>query len=349
MIRAANSAEIEHWDELVLANPDGGNLLQSKAFAETKARFGWQPFYAIDDQPSGQLAVVYLAKRLPYLGELWYATKGPGVKTVEQLHTFLADTEEAKQHLKLKAFALKVEPELPRSAANQLAALGLIKVRNIQFNYATVVIDLKPTEDEIIASFKQKTRYNIRLAERKGVVVKAVEASAANLRQMYQLMRQTADRTGVFLRSYDYFDTFWRLHAEANCGQLFPAELEGKVVAGVFATFLGPKALYKDGGSGREHGEVQAPALLQWEVMRWLKRHGVTEYDLHGVPASDENQPDHPRYGLWRFKSGFCETVTEYVGTWDWPLDKTKYRQWQQIGERLAAGYNYRVKKDLLY
>ena len=122
------------------------------------------------------------------------------------------------------------------------------------------------------------------------------------------------------MRSKEYFSGYWRLHAAAGQGQLFFASLDGEVLAGVFATYIGSKAWYKDGGSTKEHAAVMAPHLLQWEVMRWLKARGVEAYDLVAVPPASELNPSHPLYGLYRFKSGFSEHITEYVGTWDLPI-----------------------------
>jgi len=342
-MRFATDEEIQKWDELVRANPDGGNMLQCAVFAAVKQAAGWIPQYVIHELDSGDVAVLYLQKSILALGKLWYTPKGPGVANVNQLQEV---TRDLKAHAK-GVFAVKVEPDL--LMGEDVSSLGLVKVRNIQYNWATVLVDLAPSEEDIINSFRQKTRYNIRLAERKGVTVEAVEASDENLAIMYGLMEVTAKRAGVFLRDKTYFYDFWRGHAEAGCGQLFFAHYDGQVVAGAFITYLGSKGLYKDGGSGREHANVQAPYALQWGIMKWLKAHGVTEYDLHGTPPADKIDDDaHPLHGLARFKTGFNEHVTEYIGTYDLPLSD-KYKLWTKFGERLVAGYAHRIKKELFY
>jgi lipid II:glycine glycyltransferase (peptidoglycan interpeptide bridge formation enzyme) len=342
-MRFATDVEVEKWDELIIANPDGGNTLQCAAFAAVKQAVGWKPRYVIHETDKADIAVLYLEKSIMGLGRLWYAPKGPGAANVNQLQ---AVTRDLKSNAK-GVFAVKVEPDLLRG--EDVSSLGLVKVRNIQYNWATVLVDLAPTEEEIINSFRQKTRYNIRLAERKGVVVEAVESTDENLATMYELMAITAKRAGVFLRDRTYFYDFWRGHAQAGCGQLFFARYEGQVVAGAFITYLGTKALYKDGGSGREHANVQAPYALQWGIMQWLKEYGVTEYDLHGTPPADKiDDPTHPLHGLARFKTGFNDQVTEYIGTYDLPLTN-RYSAWTKFGERLVAGYAHRIKKELFY
>lgn len=131
---------------------------------------------------------------------------------------------------------------------------------------------------------------------------------------------------------------------------MFQAKYEGKVLAGAYVTFVGKKALYKDGGSIRENQEVQAPYALQFEIMRWLREKGIEEYDLHGVPPKSQiDNPDHPLAGLARFKTGFNQEITEYIGTFDLVMNQSAYRVWRRIGERLAMTYEIRTKKRLFY
>jgi lipid II:glycine glycyltransferase (peptidoglycan interpeptide bridge formation enzyme) len=344
-MRPATVEELARWNELVLANPDGGNVLQAKAFGETKSRHGWQAKYFVLDQ----VAVLVLARRIPLLGELWYVPKGPGVGDLEGLKAFAAAVKELPD----KPFMIKIDPEIPVDAIKpaQLKKLGFVpSPRHIQYNVTTAIIDLRPSEEEILASFKQKTRYNVRLAAKKGVVCEAVPTDQAAIDIMYNLTKAMTKRADVYLRSKQYFSDFWTLHSQQGTGQLFLARYEDTVLAGVFVTYLGTKALYKDGGSIREHSEVQAMAGLQWEVMRWLKAHGVTEYDLHGTPPPDHiDDPTHPLAGLARFKTGFQQHITEYIGTYDLPLDQDIYDRWLRFGERAAVTYEFRVKKQLFY
>jgi len=347
-MRPASEDEIKRWDELVSANPDGGDPLQGRAFAETKARFGWKPFYGLLTVGESEVAVLHLIRNVSGLGELWYAPKGPGITAVGQFEKYIDLKRQHAGH----AFLLKSEPQILKSAEAEAALRRqkLVKARDIQFNQtATVLVDLKPSEDDIIASFKQKARYNVRYAEKHGITVEVAESTEANWRQMYALMQATQARAGFYLRDYSYFETFWKEHAKRGSGQLFFAKLEDQVLAGVFAAFVGKKGLYKDGGSTREHSNFQAPYLLQWEVMRWLKSKGIETYDLHGVPPADRLEDEtHPLHSLVLFKTGFNAEVTEYIGTWDLPLSPA-YGRWRKYGERLAMIYSHRIKKQLFY
>jgi lipid II:glycine glycyltransferase (peptidoglycan interpeptide bridge formation enzyme) len=347
-MRRASPSEIEQWDELVANNPDAGNVLQTHVYGQFKSQFGWRAEYIVHELGDMTIAVLYLVRAVPLLGELWYAPKGPGVASVGQLRDVVRDFSEPR------AFMLKVEPDLPDDDANraELANIGFIKAKyDLQWNRSTVVVDLKPTEDDIIASFKQKTRYNIRLAERKGVTITPTPLNSAAIDQMYDLMHATQIRAGFYMRSKDYLAKFWQMHESAGHGKLFFASYEGQVLAGIFALYEGKQGLYKDGGSTREHPELQAPYLLQWQVMRWLRAEGCSEYDLHGVPPADRLEDStHPLAGLAQFKRGFHpDIVTSYVGVYDLPVILAKYHIWHSAGEKLLAGYSFRVKGELYY
>jgi lipid II:glycine glycyltransferase (peptidoglycan interpeptide bridge formation enzyme) len=346
-MRPAIADELEHWDELVAANPDGGQILQSRAWGEFKRAHRWAPRYLLsDEEPS--VAVLELHHVVPGLGRLGYIPKGPGVNTAVQLEPLLSGIRETAG----SAFAIKVEPEIEQNdgVVAALQGLGLVKARHdVQISRATIIVDLRPPEDDLLASFKPKCRYNIRLAQRRGVTVVPVPLDRDNIDTMYALMASTRDRAGFTLRSKEYFSGYWRLHAAAGQGQLFFASLGDEVLAGVFATFIGAKAWYKDGGSTKEHAAVMAPHLLQWEVMRWLRARGIESYDLVAVPPASELTPSHPLFGLYRFKSGFSERITEYVGTWDLPIARGRYAAWNAIAERAAHQWAYRIRHDLLY
>jgi lipid II:glycine glycyltransferase (peptidoglycan interpeptide bridge formation enzyme) len=346
-VRAATRSEIGRWDELVVANPDGGHILQTRAWGEFKRAWGWRPTYWIAQAGGKDVAVLFLRRRAPGFGELWYAPKGPGVRDAGAVVEVLSDRQPMRS-----AFAVKVEPEIEEAPAitREWAAAGLRKAQgDVQMSRATIIVDLDRDEDELLASFKSKTRYNIRLAGRRGVEVAPVEMTDANIATMYSLMATTRERAGFFLRSEKYFRGYWELQAATGQAQLFFASWQGQVLAGLFATFLGSHGWYKDGGSIKEHSDLMAPHLLQWEVMRWLRQRGVRTYDLVAVPPASQLTESHPLFGLYRFKSGFSEQVTEFVGTWDLPLRPRAYAAWERWGERAANTLNRRLRHDLLY
>jgi lipid II:glycine glycyltransferase (peptidoglycan interpeptide bridge formation enzyme) len=346
-VRPATRAEIGRWDELIVANPDGGQILQTRAWGEFKRSWGWRPTYWIAQTGQSDVAVLFLRRRIVGLGDLWYAPKGPGVIDATGVVAVLADRLPMRD-----AFLVKVEPEIVESRADASAWLhaGLRKSpSDVQMSRSTIVVDIDGDEDALLASFKPKCRYNIRLASRRGVEVAAVPMTDANIATMYSLMATTRERAGFFLRSEAYFRGYWELQAASGQAQLFFASWQGQVLAGVFATFVGTRGWYKDGGSIKEHSELMAPHLLQWEVMRWLRGRGVRSYDLVAVPHSTHLTAADPLYGLYRFKSGFSETVTDFVGTWDLALRPRAYGAWTRWGEATAERINRYRRHDLLY
>ena len=370
-MRPAERSEIESWDELVRANPDGGHMLQTRAWGETKRRWGWDPAYMVwegrDTRESGdvragqdpredrgtresrdvRVAILFLRRHLPGLGWLWYAPKGPGVDSPELLAQVLAERDAFAG-----AFRVEVEPELADTAGNRAAllAMGLKKGVDVQIARATVIVDLTPPEDEILAGFRSKTRYNVRLAARHAVGVTQEPCEGPAISAMHQLMGAAFNRADYPLRPESYYATYWRLFEASGQGALLVARLGDEVLAGAYVCWLGQKAWYKDGGSSLRHRELMAPHLLQWEAMRWLKRKGVTSYDLFAVPGRDEiGVRDHPLAGLWQFKSGFSTDLREFVGLWELVLQPRREAIWRKAAEPVVRRARWRLRHDLLY
>jgi lipid II:glycine glycyltransferase (peptidoglycan interpeptide bridge formation enzyme) len=343
-IRFATPDEIASWDTLISANPDGGNVFQSHALAETKRLGGWMPRYLLCDQ----LAVTVLEKHVPFLGNYWYAPKGPGVTDVE---TVLKLVTPLQQYAATQGvFAVKIESEVLESddAHAALQKAGLIHTHPIQPNVSTIILNLSPSLDEIMASFNQKGRHAIHRAERDGATAEAVPLTEENMRIMYDLLCDTASgRFDSSLRSYEYYKEFWTRFAAHDHGSLFFARVDGDVVAAAFCMYLGKKGLYKDGASARKKTVYGASHLLQWEVIKWMKAHSVESYDLCGAPHSSHiNDESGAFYGIGRFKTSFNKHVTDYVGCYDIVVKPRAYQIWQRIGQRLALSLNYRFKHD---
>jgi len=343
-VRPATQEEIERWDELVAARGPAASVLQGSAFAEIKATTGWQPRFYMQAINRPLLA---LERAVPGLGDLVYIPGGPMADSLPDLATGMAELGG------LPGFVVQMEPELgvsPGEAETFAQVNGLGLRPGVQPNRSTVVVDLGPDEEAILAGFHSKTRYNVRLAERRGVTVEAVALTPQTMAEMYQLMHSSQERGGYYMRPQVYFEMAWRAYDKYHQGQLFFAKYEGQILAGAFVTYLGQKALYKDGGSTRVHRELQPMSLLQWEAMRWLKARGVERYDLHGVPPVDQlDDPNHPFAGLARFKLGFQPEVTTHIGMLEQVHKPRAYRLWRRGGERVYGSALYRVKRQSIY
>ena len=335
------------WDELVEANPDGGNTLQSRTWGDFKARWGWRPERFVATLSGKEVAIQFLVRDVPLLGQIWYAPKGPRITTLDRLREVTQQIREAK----LPAVLVKLEPEILADdvETSELAKLGLVRGGRDLQSKSTIFIDLKPTEDELLASFNQSARRSIRKAQNGGVVVEPVAPTIENLKIMFELMRATEARAHYGLRPQTYFTDYWRSQIEAGQGQLLFAKHEGEVLAGIFVTFIGKRGWYKDGGSFEVKRELAPSYLMQWETMRWLKAQGIEQYDMVGVPNRNEIGTGNARDGLHEFKSKFNPDVTEFIGCWDLPMNASKYRLWKKFGERVAGRLAARSPERFLY
>lgn len=346
--RYATPDETAHWNELLLQNPDYGNVFQMVEVANTKRRNGWKSRYVIHEQ----LAVTVLEKSVWPLGKFWYLPKGPGVTQVGQLRELLPELKAfAGQQ---GVFAVKIEPEINDSPdiRRELESLGLVATMPpVQPNASTVIIDLSPPLDDVLKGLNQKGRHALRRAERDGVVAEAVPFNDTNARVMYDLLRETATgRFEVLVRDFEYYQAFWKAFTDAGQGSLFFARYDGRVVAAAFSMYHGKKGLYKDGASLREKTTYGASHLLQWEIMKWMKARGVESYDLCGTTHSSRiNDESHNFYGVGRFKTSFNKTVTDYVGCYDLPVRPLAYRLWQLIIKRVVISLAWRLRKRLWF
>lgn len=341
--RYATPEEIENWDSLILRNPDGGNIFASKEYTDIKRLTQYRPRFVI----ANDIAVTILEKRTSPLGKLWYLPKGPGVTSTAAL----CDTLKALRPLAKRAgaFAMRIESELPRSIEPSLKRFGLRKASPIIPNASTITLNLSPSLDEILTSLPQAGRHAIRRAERDGVTISRVAITPKNARTMYRLLKETAE--GQFgIRSYTYYKTYWKTFEAAGFGQLFFASFDGKVVAGAYAMAFGDKSTYKDGASVRQRTAYGASHLLQWEVIRWAKERGSLLHDFAGSPPSEEiNNPEHPHYGIGRFKLSFSKTVVDYIGCYDYAISKPRYAAWIKGVERVHRHLYYKLNKDYYY
>ncbi|QQO07956.1 lipid II:glycine glycyltransferase FemX [Breznakiella homolactica] len=182
----------------------------------------------------------------------------------------------------------------------------------------TVIVSLAEDEEAILSQMKPKWRYNIRLAEKKGVTVRRQDAGG--LDTFYRLYGETAKRDGIAIHGIDYYKTLFS-HAADYPGngqdlRLYTADHEGETLAAVIIIFRGTTATYLYGASGDTKRNLMAPYALQWQAMKDAKAAGCLEYDLFGIPPRDD--PGHPMAGLYRFKTGFGGRIIHRPGSWDY-------------------------------
>jgi lipid II:glycine glycyltransferase (peptidoglycan interpeptide bridge formation enzyme) len=178
----------------------------------------------------------------------------------------------------------------------------------------TILLDLAPDEATLLAHMKEKWRYNLRLAERKGVKVREAR-TREDVHAWYALMQTTSERDHFGIHTLDYYLRAWHTFAPRRQARLFLAEYGGQVLAGIFVALFARQGIYLFGASGDEHRNLMPNYLLQWEAIRWAKQQGATRYDFGGIAATD-NEND-PLAGIYRFKRGWGGKVVRFVGCYE--------------------------------
>ncbi|MFJ3958995.1 lipid II:glycine glycyltransferase FemX [Arthrobacter sp. NPDC090010] len=351
--RFATAEEISRWDELVTANPNGGNLLQSEAYAEVKKHYGWDVLHVVYEGADFSSYNLVLEKRFPVLGAYWYMIKGPDVSGVEDLPGIFAANSEFVAREKLGVFAIKIEPDIPATDTSRavIRGLGAIKTPDLQPNDHTVVLDISPEPEGILKSLTSRGRNSVRRAQREGVEVKDMPATTESFQAMYALMNGTLQaKATVRPRGFDYFERFWGGFMERGQGHLYFVYENGVPSVGAFVINYGRKGTYKDGGSLQKRNQYGDSHLVQWQAMNAMKELGCVEYDLCGTPPADQvKDPEHPLYGLGLFKTSFSKTVIDFVGCYDQVLSPVKYKVWSRLGERVARRIHTRRTGQQFY
>ena len=337
------------WDAFVASHPTG-HLLQTWAWGELKARFGWQPIrLALVEDGYIQSGAQVLFRAIPPIFSLAYVPKGPLVDWArrDQVTTLFAGLHRLCR-AKRSAF-LKIEPHASddNRIRDTIVQLGCVTSQYTIQPPRTIVVDIMPPEEAILAAMKQKTRYNIRLASRKGVTVRP--GTADDLSTFYGLMQITGRRDNFGIHSLDYFYAMYELFAPERAALLL-AEVQEEPVAGLLVLVHGSTTYYMFGASSNVHREKMPTYLLQWEAMRWARASGCQSYDLWGIPDADEekletefrthSQASSGLWGVYRFKRGFGGQVARSVGAYDFVYNRPLYWVYrQQMARRQRGAY----------
>lgn len=338
-------AERAAWNRLLLALP-APHLLQSWEWGAVKGQTGWAAHRLAWPRP-GQAAPVAAASlllrrlsRLPW--GVGYVPKGPALDWTDPaaLELALAGVEAAARQR--RAIFVKIDPDLdPDSPAGQQALAALRRrgwqpsPEQIQFRN-TALLDLAAGEEALLAGMKPKWRYNIGLAQRRGVQVRL--GGPDDLATFYALYTETGERDGFIVRPFDYYALTWRTFmqpadAQAPWASLLLAEVEGDAVAGLILFGFGGTAWYLYGASSQRQRNLMPNHLLQWEAMRLAAGRGCATYDLWGAP--DVLEESDGLWGVWRFKEGFGAQFAPHIGAWDFPVHRPLYRLYTEAMPRV--------------
>ncbi len=296
-------------------------MLQSWEWGEFKQKHGWSPDRIRVEGPDGigMAQVLYRTKGPVSIG---YIPRGPVFSGDVRAVWPLLRAEIDRSSRAHRAISTIIEPNQPLELADTFRQAGVVASAGHIQPGRTVKITLLD-DDALLAQMHQKTRYNVRLAARRGVTVTHEAVTEETIDQFYSLMADTADRNEFGIHSRDYYADFLHLLGDRAC--LFFAHTEGNIASTLVAARFGHEAVYMYGASSTVHRAHGAAFLMQYEAMRWARREGSTIYDLWGIPEQDPESTasatdpgsvagtkgDDWR-GLYRFKTGFGGNIVQY-------------------------------------
>ena len=355
-----------NWTKIIQSFPQP-HFLQTWEWGEIKEKYGWKKDFMVwkDEHDHYQAAAMILIRTATFLRgllkiDICYIPRGPLFMNLNRSisQVVLDDLQAyAKQH---KAVFIKLDAEVithsgmpgevdEKPDEQGIAFLDLLQNKGWKFSSDqiqfrnTVIIDLQKSEDELLAAMKQKTRYNIRLSQKRGVSVRIAEQKDFPL--LYEMYLETSLRDNFIIRDRGYYLDVWGLFYERDMARGLLAEVGGEMVAGLFLFYVGKRAWYFYGMSTDKHKEKMPNYLLQWEAMRMAKSKGCIGYDLWGAP--DEFIESDRLWGVFRFKQGLGGTVQCTIGAWDYVPRPGLYFLYQQVLPRISNWRRDRRRKTM--
>jgi len=368
---------------------DGGErFLQSPFWAAFKSRHGWKSFFFdVRSEGGGAFIVSVLVRRFAKYFSIAYIPMMPSFLHDETQNgvagdcradaasyaQFLAEfSESLKDFLPKHTLCIRFDSsldfysissrdffvaELKQAAASE--KLAIVKTKTDIQPPDTTLIDLTKSENELLSAMRSKWRYNIRLAQKKGVVVRAYRAegdkadnssldsdASRALDIFYELYKTTANRDGIAIHAKKYYEDLFALsasHKDAPLITVYIASHEGENLASIITLFSKSEAVYLYGASSNAKRNLMPAYFLQWTAICDAKSYGSAVYDFYGMPPSDDK--NHPMYGLYLFKTGFGGRIVHRPGSLDFPLSPL-YAPYA-LAESARAFYHKRIKKIL--
>lgn len=286
--------------------PPFGAFLHSNAWEAMERSLGKEVIRLAAHGEEGQLQALAIKERLPVIGEVWYLPKGP---------VFSGNTAWASKEVRRQANGagmIVCEPMVPLPGA---------RPSKMWQPSHTIIVPLTGTTEERLAAMKQKTRYNIRLAERKGLVTR-LATTPEDFQKFYALLKETAIRDQFHLHPEERYRAQAAMNSDA-VAHIALVEAQGETLAaGLWVDYAGVRT-YLHGASSSRHRELMAPYAMHQFMMNHAANHGLHAYDFWGIAPSDD--PNHALAGVTRFKEGFGGERLAMPGTFELPISPARY------------------------
>jgi lipid II:glycine glycyltransferase (peptidoglycan interpeptide bridge formation enzyme) len=296
----------EQWNRFVEAAATG-YITQTYEWGELGDHLGDEivRLGALEGDELRGVMVVVIARMAPLNRRYLYVPRGPVVDDPDAPALAALVAEARRLARRTGAFMLKVEPNVPDGDSSWLAALARLGFRRNPFAThprRSWVVDVRPSEADLLKNMKMTWRYNVRAAGRKGVVIREA-TSDADIATWYRLYQETATRDGFFIHPQAYYADVLNLYRRRGAAVHFLAEYEGTAIAGLIVARCGPVATSMFSASSNQHRERRPNHLLQWTGMRWAKAQGCALYDFRAI--AEVLEPTEPDYSLYTYKEGF--------------------------------------------
>ncbi len=325
------------------------NFLQSGYWGEFKGQSGWKPVTLKLTYNGMIVPLLVLDRTFKGTLSLAYVPHGPQVDVVPEEREYFLNrlSRELIEFLPMATFFIRYDLLWGETGVENfpvpLKFSGIHKAPMDIQPPDTVLIDLLPCEEEILAAMHKKTRYNIGLASKKGVEI--FWGTEENLDDWYTLYKTTSERDKIAIHALDYYKRVFTLARDtvgAPVVKIVLARHEGDLLAGIIVVIDGKRATYLYGASSNVKRNMMPAYALQWEAMKKAKEQGCETYDMFGIPPT--NDPHHPMYGLYRFKTGFGGTVFHRLGAWDYQYSNLFYPLYR-VFEALRKFYYKTLRK----
>jgi lipid II:glycine glycyltransferase (peptidoglycan interpeptide bridge formation enzyme) len=337
--RVIDIEDKENYNRFICGHPKG-HFLQLWEWGQVKKGTGWMPLPLVLERDGEICGAMMMLKRklpVPKLNKcILYAPRGPVIDIGQAewcRHLFMGAQKVARNE---RAIFIKIDPDIKKAQGGFTEILrnnGFrrnetgMNFEGVQPNFV-FRLNVAEAEETLLAAMHSKWRYNIRLADKKGVTVRIAQDKGA-LPGFYSLLKETAARDKFLVREYAYFEWIWDYMVEQGFAKIFLAEYQEKIIAAALVMITGGKAWYLYGASSNDYRNVMPNYLIQWEMIRWAKGQGCHIYDFRGV--SGDLDESNPLYGLYKFKKGFNGELTEFVGEWDLVNLPVYYWLWNNL------------------
>lgn len=308
----------KQWDDFVSVTSADGGILQSWAWGDFQKFLNKQIFRVglIDSEGNFQATALLIKQEVHFEYSYLYCPRGPVLKILDnkKLKPFFEEIKNIAREE--KSFMVKADPAISIGNEQIFGQEGFRKSDKEVQAKCNLIISLKGSEDELLLGMKQKTRYNIGLAQKKEVIIRT-STELSDTEPFWQLVKQTSARDGFNSHPKEYYKKMFEVLTKAGTLKLFLAEYDQKIVAANMITSFGRTSTYLHGASADMYRGVMAPYLLQWQAMVEAKKLGLEFYDFGGV--NGQSFFSKKWAGITRFKQGFSENTlpNEFVGGFD--------------------------------